>query len=124
MPTWKLPRPTPEQARETLGDWAVFETPAGARHVAGCVHGPSGHGRRVTSAIQSWDPATATFTTSSGRRQQLHGGRGLNLDGEYVYRDFLAREQLPDSIDVSASGWSQIAEAGRLYERGFLRSKR
>lgn len=72
----------------------------------------------------SWDAATATFTTSSGRRYQLRGRRGLNRHGEYVYRRFLSRDGLNDSVDVSAAVWSQIEEGGGLDERGYLRKKR
>lgn len=114
MPTWNIPKsPADERPPEHLGDWLVFETPAGARHLVGCVFTLGGREGQVSSAIQEWGPATTKFLTSSGRRYTLRGRPRGNLDSEYVMNNWLARNQVVGHVIVTPAVWSQIQAARR-----------
>lgn len=73
----------------------------GDHHINGwATHNREGH---TSSAIQSFDPATRTAITFSGRRYQLVGEPGTDADARYVWEAWC---QLPGIdadtvIDVS-----------------------
>jgi hypothetical protein len=105
----------PIQARPqvTLTEWAVFEVPRNGtekpwtRHLAGwsC---EDRHGQ-VSSAVQSFDPATGKCVTRSGRVYQLRGRPGLCGDGRYVWQVWMARDSLTQCRDVT----SEVVQALR-----------
>lgn len=92
MPVWNI-QPIEDRPEVTLSEWAVFEVPLNGvdepwtRHLAGwsC---KDGHGQ-VCSPVESFDPATASFVTRSGRVYQLSGAPGLCADGEYTLNRWL-----------------------------------
>lgn len=89
MPVWSI-TDGPAAAPTVLTDWALFELPSGARHVAGCV--PYPREGRVTSAIVELDMRTLRAVTDSGRVYELRRrGYGLNLDAEYVWNIWKSR---------------------------------
>lgn len=91
MPVWPI-ADDPAAAPTVLTDWAVFELPDGARHVAGCVGVPPRREGRVTSAVVELDVRTLRAVTVSGRAYLLkRRGWGLNLDAEYVWNIWRGR---------------------------------
>ena len=73
----------------TLQEWGVFEvqlpTEAGrwTRHFVGFSN-ETGHGQ-VSSPVETFDPATRSGVTRSGRVYQLRGRPGSDLDVSYVW---------------------------------------
>jgi hypothetical protein len=83
MTVWSV-TDDPADEPTILTDWALFELPNGARHIAGCV--PYPREGRVTSTVVEFNIATLRAVTESGRVYQLRRrGYGLNLDAEYVW---------------------------------------
>lgn len=93
-----------ERAELVLTDWAVFEVqlpgnPGRTRHFAG--YNISDREGRASSAITVFDPATWRGVTKSGRVYGLRGMPGLTLDGEYVWRRWLAINGVTEAVDVT-----------------------
>ncbi len=88
-----------------LLDWRVFEVQhadrAGrTRHFAGSIGWH--YDGQVSSAIVSFDPATRSGTTESGRTYLLVGrGSGLGLNADYVWRAWLRKCSATDVVDVT-----------------------
>lgn len=87
MPVWSI-KPISARPTVTLSEWAVFEVPLDGpdqpwtRHLAGwsCEERQG----QVCSPVKSFDPATATCQTRSGRVYRLLGVPGLCSDGDYA----------------------------------------
>ena len=94
-----------EQTPELLLDsWQCFELqlpglPGRTRHLAGS-NARHWHGQ-VSSAIVAMDPATRSFTTSSGRVYELGERNGLAGNGEYTWHQWLRINQATDIVDVT-----------------------
>ena len=88
-----------------LLDWRVFEVQRAGHHVrtrhfVGSVGWH--YDGQVSSTIVSFDPATRSGTTESGRVYQLVGrGSGLGLNADYVWRKWLRRCAAADVVDVT-----------------------
>lgn len=79
---WETP-PVSDQPSITLVRWSVMETDTGERHFVGFnIEDREG---RVSTAIRSFDPATACGVTMSGRIYRLIGPTGYDPDGEWVW---------------------------------------
>lgn len=99
MPVWPV-ADDPGEAPVVLTDWALFELPSGARHIAGYV--PRERGGRVTSAVVALDVATLRATTDSGRAYRLaRQGWGLNLDAEYAWNAWQSRNGVTGYRDLT-----------------------
>jgi hypothetical protein len=99
-----LPPTVTEAPDERLRSWAVFEVLVPGlgertRHVAGDVADRSG---RVSSPLVAIDEANRSVVTRSGRVYHLIGRPGLGLEGEYVWRNWLAGTDACDVEDVTA----------------------
>lgn len=109
MPIWPI-TDDPTDTPTVLTDWALFELPSGARHVAGCI--PYPREGRVTSAVVEFDVRTLRVVTDSGRVYQLRRrGYGLNLDAEYVWNIWRGRNGVAEYRDLTRQ---VIAEHDRL----------
>lgn len=102
----------------TLRDWAVFEVPLNGpgqpwtRHLAGwSCEDQQG---QVCSAVQQFDPRTASCLTESGRVYRLLGRPGLNADAEYVWNRWKRIAGLTDEREVT----KEIADALRVTKEG------
>lgn len=121
MPIWSIPRESADEVQpadktpQPLQDWSVLELPTGARHLCGCVFGHGWREGRVTSAVASWDHLNATGTTGSGRRYQLIGRPGGNLDTDYVRNAWVARQGVGEPTEATPEVWAAI-EAARPPE--------
>lgn len=101
-----VPRSVSDEPNLRLTDWSVFEvlmrgSPKRTRHFAGT--SISGREGRVSSAVESFDPATRRGVTSSGRVYELVGsGTGLGSDADYVWNRWKSICQAQDVVDVTA----------------------
>jgi hypothetical protein len=117
MPVWSIDtikiRPT-----VTLTDWAVFEVPLRGsdqpwtRHLAGwsC----EDHHGQVCSAVERFDPRTASCVTESGRVYRLRGNPGLNGDAEYVWNRWKAIAGITEEREVT----QEVVESLRTANDG------
>lgn len=99
-----LPPTVTERPDERLRSWAAFEVfvpglGERTRHVAGDVADGSG---RVSSPLVAIDDANRSVVTRSGRVYRLIGRPGLGLEGEYVWKNWLAGTEARDVQDVTA----------------------
>lgn len=95
------PASVAKQPEQEITDWVIREVTSPepiTRHVVGSI--PSSDGR-VSSAIQSYDKATRTAVTRSGRRYVLKGEPGYSPNGEYVWNAWAASCGVKDSRDVT-----------------------
>lgn len=99
MPAWPI-TDDPAEFPTVLTDWALFELPSGARHIAGCI--PYPREGRVTSAIVELDVRTLRAVTDSGRVYSLRRrGYGLNLDAEYVWNVWRGRHGVTEYRNIT-----------------------
>ncbi len=84
----------------TLTHWRIYEADDNkGRHLVGWhVDGREG---RVSSAIQSFDPATKMVVTRSGRVYHLQGEPGTNNDAEHVWSVFRFGNGIDAFTDVT-----------------------
>lgn len=82
MSIWNV-QSVAEQPSVTLVNWQIFQTELGERHFVGYCQ--ENHEGRVSSAIQSFDPATRRGVTKSGRVYELIDEPGQDLDALYVW---------------------------------------
>lgn len=90
---------TPEQE---ISNWSIMEVTApepATRHLVGSIPGRDG---RVSSAIQSFDPASRIAVTRSGRRYKLAGEPGFSTNAEYVWNAWAGLNGVTESRDVTA----------------------
>ncbi|NMM06963.1 hypothetical protein [Polaromonas sp.] len=97
--------PVSERPEVVLIDWHVFEVnlPCSAertRHFAG--QNTTDCEGRVSSAIVTFDGATARGITQSGRVYQLQGSTCLTGDGEYTWNRWKSINSVTDVVDVTA----------------------
>lgn len=82
-------RPVYEEPEVILDRWTVVEV-RGERHFVGySVHGHEG---RVSTAMETFDPATRRGVTASGRVYELTECPGHDPDGMWVLNVWLARQ--------------------------------
>ena len=105
MPVWNT-TPVTETPKLRLRNWCVFESSTGERHLAG--FNLSEDEGRVSSALQSVEPASRCATTATGRLYELVGLPGLESDGRYVLQRWLALNEEPQPRDVTAEVWLAI----------------
>lgn len=79
---WKTP-PVSDQPCIYLIRWCVMETEKGTRHFVG--YNSENREGRVSTPIETFDPATARGVTQSGRIYQLVGPPGHDPDAEWVW---------------------------------------
>ena len=101
---WKC-APVSERPEIVLANWLVFEVKlpghkARTRHFVGQnIIDDEG---RASSAIETFDAATKSGTTESGRVYQLRGRTGLTGDGEYTWSRWKSINSVTDFVDVTA----------------------
>ena len=97
--------PVSECPEVVLSNWSVYEVqlpgPTGrTRHFVGQnVRGCEG---RVSSAIVTFDAASAAGITQSGRVYRLKEAAGFTVDGQYVWNSWKRINLVSDVVDVSA----------------------
>ena len=101
---WKC-APVSERPEIILTDWHVFEIQLPGRsdrtrHFAG--QNITDHEGRASSAIVTFDAATGSGITESGRVYQLHGNTVLRGDGEYTWNQWQRINSVTDVVDVTA----------------------
>lgn len=102
MAIW-TPIPVRNQPALTLRNWEVIELPDKTRHFIGyCIENREG---RVSSEIESFDIATLTGITSTGRIYKLVGEPGLNGDGQYVWSTWKAGYEIAEFEDITKAVW-------------------
>jgi hypothetical protein len=109
MPIWRV-TPVTEMPTSTLAAWRVIQTETGERHL--CGYAPREREGRVTSAIATFDPATASAITSTGRAYRLTGRPGRDADAAYVLGHWLAMNRVQSIEDVTEEVWAAIKAAG------------
>jgi len=77
--------------------------------VGWCIENREG---RVSTAIASFDPASARVVTQSGRIYALAGPPGTNLDAEYTWARWKALNDVASATDVTLAVWAEIEAAG------------
>ena len=113
MPVWSVTR-VEEEPSTTLVRWQIWELPNGDRHFAGwAVEAQEG---RVCSAVQSFDAARLRGLTRSGRVYQLVGRPGVDTEGAYVWRGWLALNGEPAAVDVTDSVWAEHLKGTKVQE--------
>lgn len=89
MPTYK-PRSVTEEPRSVLRRWRVFEVEIKGlettRHFVGFNMMTSDG--RVSSPIQTYEALIHTGVTRSGRKYELEGEPGLDMESLYVWRQW------------------------------------
>jgi hypothetical protein len=103
MPVWTT-TPVDAQPSLTLVNWQVMQLPDGDRHFVG--YSPQNREGRTSSAIVEMDLERLQGVTSTGRVYQLIGTPGWNTDAEYVWRRWIAINDVPQWEDVSKEVWS------------------
>lgn len=93
------PPPATERPVVSLSQWSVFQTETGERHLCGRADSWDG---RVSQAISSYDAATRTVHTASGRIYILEGPSGWSRDAEYVKNRWLDINNVSEWHDVTA----------------------
>lgn len=106
MPVWRI-APIADEPSSTLTSWSAFETEREERHL--CGYALEAREGRVTSAIATFDPETASATTSSGRIYRLKGRPGVDSDAEYVKARWLRVNASAEHLDVTAEFWASIS---------------
>lgn len=97
-----LPNPTAAEVPEIhLINWAVIKTERDEMHFVGYSEA-LGHAR-VSSPIVTFDPGTRSGATSTGRKYTLVGNPGLDGDGLYILKAWLAGYKVPEWRDVTAT---------------------
>jgi hypothetical protein len=110
MPIWRV-TPVTEMPTSTLASWRVFQTETGERHL--CGYASREREGRVTSAIATFDPATASAITSTGRVYQLVGPPGRDADAVYVLQYWLVVNRVQSIDDVTEEVWAAIQKAAQ-----------
>lgn len=113
MPIWRV-TPVAEMPTSTLAAWRVIQTETSERHL--CGYAPREREGRVTSAIATFDPATASAITSTGRVYRLAGRPGRDADAAYVLARWLVVNGVESIEDVTEEVWAAIQAAGRDAE--------
>jgi len=91
--------PIEEQPIIWLERWRVIEADSRSRHFVGfCIANQDG---RVSTPIKSFDEATKSGVTASGRRYILVGPSGFDDDAEYVWKRYSTFWGFMDFVDVS-----------------------
>jgi len=103
--------PTPDCLPEiVVSHWSVRRTRKGD-HIVG--RDIADRDARASTAIQHFDAARATATTSSGRRYVLQGAPGRTHDSEYVWKRWCRVNSVVEDHDVSEDYVQQILAAPR-----------
>lgn len=94
--------PVEDEPEVRLARWQVYAVGEG-RHFVG--YNLSWQEGRVSTAIQTFDPATRRGTTASGRVYELVGPPGPDSDGEWVFSLWLKGQGLSrdDAVPVPPS---------------------
>ncbi|MFL9885142.1 hypothetical protein PQR66_19020 [Paraburkholderia agricolaris] len=98
MPIWK-PRPASEVPKIPLSRWRIFETEDGTRHFVGVDMFDSS--ARVSSPIETFDPATLQGKTQTGRIYELVGRKGWSLNVEYVWMRWCELYEVTSYTDIT-----------------------
>ncbi len=112
MSFYGLP-PAVEVPEMTVVRWSVQRV-GEDDHVVGLAVS-DGEGRAST-AIQSFDRATATATTSSGRRYRLQGPPGQHPDADYTWNLWCRVNGVKACTDVSDEYAQRILDARGSFE--------
>jgi hypothetical protein len=114
MTVWSI-EPVEDRPDVTLRDWAVFEVPLRGsdqpwtRHLAGwSCEDQQG---QVCSAVQHFDPVTASCVTESGRVYRLRGRPGLCIDASYVWNRWKRIAGVTGERDVTQEVFGAIQAA-------------
>jgi hypothetical protein len=103
MPIWNVPT-TAEEPKLTLRRWFVIECTDGHRYVLGWC--PERHEGRVSTAIISFDPASMTLRTQSGRLYLLAGEPGFDPDAAYTWGAYARVNELAPRRDATRDYWA------------------
>lgn len=119
MPLWSV-EPVEEQPELTLHSWRVFETETGERHLVGWCE--ESHEGRVSSAIEGFDAQGRRAVTRSGRVYELSKRPATNMDAEYVWTHWKARNGVAVATDVTLEVWALMQAAGPTGD-GLLKAR-
>lgn len=101
----------------TLQPWLVLQCQNGVRYLIGwCLER---FAARATTPIESFDRATMTVRTKSGRLYTLQGEPALDADAWYVWQALSRAGDFGDVVDVTADyfpGWQ--GAAGKVVSAG------
>ncbi len=112
MPIWTT-TPVEMTPRLRLTGWLVVELPDSTRHLVGW-NSTEGEGR-VSSRIESFDPATGQAVTKTGRVYQLVGFPGAGGDALYTWSAWCRINKVSTFTDVTADVWAEMqASATRV----------
>lgn len=98
MSVWKV-APVEDQPDVLLVDWAIMELPDGDRHFAG--YEPAYQQGRASSKIVTFDKATMSGVTASGRVYSLLGPPNLSGEGAYVWSRWKDVNDVTEAKNVS-----------------------
>lgn len=89
-----------EEPEVELSNWQIVELSSRlwegrSRHFNGSVNSWRGEGR-FSSEIKTFDPATMTGITRSGRVYKLSGPQGVDSNGNYIYNIWCNRNETYD----------------------------
>jgi len=111
---WSTPGVS-EEPEITMVRWRVMEVQdpkkeARGRHVVGySIHGHEG---RASSTIVEFDSTSGRVVTRSGRVYQLVGRPGVDLDGDWVWRQWSRLKGFRDEKDVTEEYMLLLAAGG------------
>jgi hypothetical protein len=101
------PPPVTEQPAVQVQSWRLFQAANGDRHLLAILD----HGAvRTTSAIISFDPASAELTTQSGRKYQVLSPPEARQPQLTMLTANALRAGLVDALDLSDTLWQLVAK--------------
>ncbi|GAB3758905.1 hypothetical protein GCM10028796_05280 [Ramlibacter monticola] len=114
MPVWLI-APVEDRPSVTLRSWSVYEVPLlgdgqpWTRHFVG--HSVEDRHGQVSSAVESFDPATGCGRTSSGRIYRLQGQAGGHADARHTWKRWKEINMISAERDVTPEVQGAIAAA-------------
>lgn len=115
MSIWRVD-PTDVEPHTTLVRWQVmYVVDTEARHLVGWAQDV--REGRVSSPVQSWDPATRQAVTRSGRVYELAGPPGEDSEAQYVWQRWCGMHGHPPWRDVTADADTQLPAVGKGTQR-------
>ena len=92
------------ETKVQMSAWSVREVSSPlddetTQHLVGVVDGLG----RVCSPIQEFDRETMTVTTRSGKLYELIGPPGVDIDAEYVFKNWCRMNGVTELINVTAA---------------------